>query len=285
MEDNYQLTSQTLTVHEEGNLYYTTFPAFDKTGKVHHAFSTRRGGLSQGYYASMNLGLKSGDDPETVAMNFNRMSQATGIYIGDMVFSDQVHGDRILYVDQQYRGSGLLRQPMVEGVDGLITDMPGVALLTFYADCVPLILIDPVRRAVGCAHSGWRGTVADMGGSVLRAMHEAFGTDPADVLAGIGPCICQDCYEVSGDVIGQVDAAFPEEIRSSLYYRKENGKYQLDLREACRQNFLRAGVPAENIAVSDLCTACNKDLLFSHRATAGKRGNIAAVVFIREEEQ
>ena len=264
---------------------YLTFPLLDAAEGFGHAVSTRMGGVSTGWFSTLNMAPGGKDDPELVRENHRRFAAAVGYDPEREVCSAQTHTVNVRRVGPEDLGCGYIRPRPYTDVDGLITDMPGVALLTFYADCVPLILIDPVRRAVGCAHSGWRGTVADMGGSVLRAMHEAFGTDPADVLAGIGPCICQDCYEVSGDVIGQVDAAFPEEIRSSLYYRKENGKYQLDLREACRQNFLRAGVPAENIAVSDLCTACNKDLLFSHRATAGKRGNIAAVVFIREEEQ
>ena len=276
MEDNYQLTSQTLTVHEEGNLYYTTFPAFDKTGKVHHAFSTRRGGLSQGYYASMNLGLKSGDDPETVAMNFNRMSQATGIYIGDMVFSDQVHGDRILYVDQQYRGSGLLRQPMVEGVDGLITDKKRVALVTFHADCVPLFFLDPVKEVIGLAHAGWKGTLLKIGGSMIRRMKDDFGSDPQDILVGIGPSIGPCCYEVGPDVYEPFLKGFRRAAGSVVLKAAMPEKRYLDLWSANEEILLQEGVTRNHITTTDICTKCHPDYYHSHRHAGNKRGLQAA---------
>ena len=271
-----EFTSQTLSIHEEGNLFYTTFPAFDRTGKVHHAFSTRRGGMSQGYYASMNLGFKRGDDAQTVMRNFQRMSQATGIYVGDMVFSDQVHGDRILYVDQQYRGSGIVKQPMLEQVDGLITDKKHVALVTFHADCVPLFFLDPVREVIGLAHAGWKGTLKKIGASMIRRMQEDFSCDPADILVGIGPSIGPCCFEVGADVFKPFRDAFPAEAGTMILPAASDDKRYLDLWQANEAALLEAGVTKAHITVTDLCTKCHPDYYFSHRFMGNRRGTMAA---------
>ena len=271
-----EFSSSTLTIHEEGNLFYTTFPAFDRTGKVHHAFSTRRGGMSQGFYASMNLGFKRGDDAQTVMSNFQRMSQATGIYVGDMVFSDQVHGDRILYVDQQYRGSGILKQPMLEQVDGLITNKKHVALVTFHADCVPLFFLDPVRDVIGLAHAGWKGTLKKIGASMIRRMQEDFGSDPADVLVGIGPSIGPCCFEVGADVFKPFREAFPQQAGGMILSAATEDKRYLDLWQANEAALLEAGVTAAHITVTDLCTKCHPDYYFSHRFMGNRRGTMAA---------
>lgn len=168
-------------------------------------------------------------------------------------------------------------------MDGLITDRPGVTLVTFFADCVPLYFLDRKRRAIGLAHSGWRGTVNRMGQAVLSAMEKEYGTDPADVTACIGPSICQDCYEVGEEVIAEFAAAFREEHHPALFYKKENGKYQLDLWEANRIVLREAGVPETGISVTDICTHCNPELLFSHRTSADRRGNLCAFLCLKEE--
>ena len=271
-----EFLSHTLSIHEEGNLFYTTFPAFDRTGKVHHAFSTRRGGMSQGYYASMNLGFKRGDDAQTVMRNFQRMSQATGIYVGDMVFSDQVHGDRILYVDQQYRGSGIVKQPMLEQVDGLITDKKHVALVTFHADCVPLFFLDPVREVIGLAHAGWKGTLKKIGASMIRRMQEDHDCDPADILVGIGPSIGPCCFEVDADVYRPFREAFPAEAGTMILPAASEEKRYLDLWQANEAALLEAGVTKAHITVTDLCTKCHPDYYFSHRFMGNRRGTMAA---------
>ena len=271
-----EFSSNTLTIHEEGNLFYTTFPSFDRTGKVHHAFSTRRGGMSQGFYASLNLGFKRGDDAQTVMRNFQRMSQATGIYCGDMVFSDQVHGDRILYVDQQYRGSGILKQPMLEQVDGLITDKKHVALVPFHADCVPLFFLDPVREVIGLAHAGWKGTLKKIGASMVRRMQEDHGCVPADILVGIGPSIGPCCFEVGEDVYRPFREAFPAQAGSLLLPAATEDKRYLDLWQANEAALLEAGITQAHITVTDLCTKCHPDYYFSHRFAGSRRGTQAA---------
>ena len=170
-----------------------------------------------------------------------------------------------------------------------MTNVPGIVLAVFTADCVPLLAVDSVHRAVGAAHSGWKGTVGDIAGELLKTMNREYGTLPSDVTAVIGPSICQDCYEVGEEVVEQFRAAYDRELWKDLFYQKEEqkaaGKYQLNLQEACRQNFLRHGVRPERVSIGDLCTKCNHELLFSHRMQGGKQGNLAAFLSIREQSK
>lgn len=270
------------TVHEKEGVVYLTFPLLESQEWMLHGFSTRLGGVSQGDVGSMNLSFGRESSREPVEENHRRLARAIGYEPEQMVFSWQTHTTNIKVVTEEHRGMGFTRERDYHDVDGLVTNVPGVILVTFYADCVPLLLADPVHRAIGSAHSGWRGTVANMGGAVLRAMEKAYGTKPEEVLAVIGPSICQDCYEVSKDVIEQFQSAYPQRLHTALFYEKPNGKYQLNLWEACRQNFLRAGVPERQISLPDICTCCNPKLLYSHRASQGRRGNLAAVMGIRQ---
>ncbi len=268
--------------HKKDGVVFMTLPLLDEAKDFGHAFSTRIGGVSTGYLGTLNMGTREPSDAENAKENHRRFAAAVGYDPYFEAYGVQTHSTNIRQITREDAGKCRGGESSFQDVDGLITDVPGAALLVFTADCVPLIVMDPAHRAAACAHSGWRGTVADMGGTVLRAMHDAFGTMPGDVLAGIGPSICRDCYEVSEDVIEKVREAYPEKSWDRLFTEKGGGKYQLDLWEVCRENFLRAGVPADHIAVTDLCTACNPDLLFSHRATGGKRGLLASAVFIRE---
>ena len=159
--------------------------------------------------------------------------------------------------------------------------MPGLVLSTFYADCVPLYFVDPVHCAIGLSHSGWRGTVNRMGKATIEAMRREYGSRPEELRCAIGPSICQDCYEVSEDVIEEFEKVFDKKYWNRLFYRKENGKYQLNLWMANKIIFLEAGIPEENISMPNLCTCCNPEFLFSHRASHGKRGNLGAFLGIR----
>lgn len=272
------------SVHERGEVVYLTFPLLEPFSWITHGFSTRLGGVSQGEIGSMNLSFGREPGRENVEENHRRMAAAIGYAPENMVFSRQTHTTNIMNVTEKDRGLGFTRDRDYNDIDGLITNVPGVVLVTFYADCVPLLLVDPVHHAIGSAHSGWRGTVNNMGKAVVEAMTKAFGTKPEDVVAAIGPSICQDCYEVSGDVIGAFQKAYDPGLWPSLFYEKENGKYQLNLQQACFENFLSSGLLPEHISLPDLCTCCNPQLLYSHRASGGKRGNLAAFLTIREED-
>ena len=227
----------------ENGVVYLTWPAIEKIEGIRHAFSTRIGGVSKEHLSSMNLSFSRGDDPANVRENYRRFCEAAGFEVENIVTSDQAHTTKVRYVTKADCGSGVTRDRDFHDIDGMITDEPGVVLATFYADCVPLYFVDPVHRAIGLSHSGWRGTVHKMGQATLDAMHERFGTEAKDVIAAVGPSICQDCYEVSGDVIEEFRAAFPETLHEKLFYGKPDGKYQLNLWEANHQILLAAGVP------------------------------------------
>ena len=269
-------SAETLKLQEKYGVPYLVFPSLENTGLVRHAFSTRLGGCSTGDLATMNLSSTRGDDPENVRENFQRFGAAVGFDPKDLVLSLQTHTTNVRLVTEEDRGKGFTRPRYYKDVDGLITNVPGLVLATFYADCVPLYFVDPVHRAIGLSHSGWRGTVNRMGEVTLQRMKEAFGTRPSDVWTAIGPSICQDCYEVSEDVAQEFISAFEGRVDNRLLYRKENGKYQLNLWRANELVLLESGVPKDRIAVTNICTCCNPQVLFSHRASKGKRGNLGA---------
>ena len=263
--------------NKSGEVEYLTFPLLERTGMVRHLFSTRVGGVSEGIYGSMNLSYTRGDDKEAVDENFRRIAEVLGCRISDIVCSDQTHTVNLRVVSEQDGGKGILRPKDYTDIDGLMTDEPGLVLATFYADCVPLYFVDTGNRAIALAHSGWRGTVARMGRCVIEKMREVYGTDPTDIVAAIGPSICQDCYEVSEDVA----EAFAQEFRGigqadEILIGKSDGKYQLDLWRANEIVLTEAGIPAEQIQMTDICTCHNSEFLFSHRASHGQRGNLGA---------
>ncbi|MDE6951137.1 MAG: peptidoglycan editing factor PgeF [Lachnospiraceae bacterium] len=258
----------------ENGVVYLTFSGLERTGAVRHLFSTRTGGVSEGIYASMNFSYARGDKKAAVDENFRRIAECLDCSVEDMVCSDQTHTDHIRLVTAEDRGKGVVSPKDYRDVDGLITRERSVVLCTLYADCVPLFFVDPVKKAIGLSHSGWRGTVQKIGKKTVEAMGREFGTDPRDIYAAVGPSICQDCYEVSGDVIEEFQKVFPENL--SFWYEKNPGKYQLDLWKANRRILMEAGIPEGQIEVTDLCTCCNPNLLYSHRASQGKRGNLGA---------
>ena len=264
---------------------YLTFPSLSETGVVTHGFSTRLGGVSEGMFATMNLSFSRGDKEEAVRENYRRLGKAMGFSCENLIFSDQTHTTNVRVVTEADRGKGFTRPRDYTDVDGLITNVPGLVLATFYADCVPLFLVDPVHRAIGLSHSGWKGTVGKIGKHTVELMGETYGTRPEDLVVAIGPSICQACYEVSVDVIEQFQAAFVKGDWPELFYQKENGKYQLNLWRANELIFREAGLKPEQITTTDVCTCCNPQLLFSHRASKGKRGNLGAFLMLHEAEK
>lgn len=265
----------------DGGVPYLAFPVLEETGLVSHAFSTRLGGVSEGKYATMNFTFTRGDDPDHVRENYRRMAAALGVDPNRMVLSWQTHTTNVRVVTEADAGKGIVRERDYEDVDGLVTNVPGITLVTFYADCVPLYLVDPVNRAVGLSHSGWRGTVNRMGQATVEAMGREYGTKPQDLIACIGPSICQDCFEVGGEVVEEFHKAFDARYWTELSYKKGSGKHQLNLWRANQIVFAEAGVRPENIYTTDICTHCNPELLFSHRTMGNERGNLAAFLCLK----
>ena len=278
--DEQILALQEFDCGEGQTLPLLRFPLLDETGIVENAFTTREGGVSEGIFESLNLSFTRGDDPDAVKENYRRIAAVFGKEVSDIVCSDQTHTTNVRRVDRTYGGCGVIKDRPYTDVDGLVTDEPGLILATFYADCVPLYFVDPVHKAIGLSHSGWRGTVERMGQATLDKMKAEFGTDPADVYAAIGPSICQDCYEVSEDVAEAFTEAFAGH-EEEILIDKGNGKYQLDLWKANEIVMMDAGVKREHLAVTNICTCCNERLLFSHRASKGKRGNLGAFLMLR----
>lgn len=264
---------------------YLSFPLLEQSGIVNHGFSTRMGGVSSGIFESMNLSFTRGDDSTAVYENFSRFGEAIGVNIEDMVFSRQTHTDNIRIVTKNDRGKGILRATDYNDVDGLITDEPGICLVTFFADCVPLFFVDPKKKVIGLSHSGWRGTVAKIGAKTVRLMTEIYGSRPKDILACIGPSICQSCYEVSKDVIDQFRSSFARDLWPEIFYENPDGKYQLNLWKANEDIVSESGILPEHIAVTNLCTNCNSDLLYSHRASHGHRGSLAAFLALKSNTE
>ncbi len=262
---------------EKAGVPYLTFPALKKTGLVRHLFSTRGGGISKGMFASMNLSFTRGDDVDAVIENYRRIAKVLGCKMEDFVCSDQTHTTNVRVVTREDAGKGVVCPKDYTDVDGLVTNEKGLVLATFYADCVPLYFVDPVKKAIGLSHSGWRGTVERMGAKTVEKMQQVYGSNPKDIVAAIGPSICQSCYEVGGEVAEQFREAFstPEQQKAILH-DKGNGKFLLDLWKANYYVMREAGIPHEHISVTDVCTCCNGELLFSHRWSDGKRGNLGA---------
>lgn len=279
---NYKNEKNILKLSDSG-VPFLEYPILTGLGVVKHGFSTRLGGVSQGCFESMNLSFTRGDREEDVRENFRRIAKAIGVRCEDMVFSQQTHTTNVRVVTAADRGMGMVRPLEYQDVDGLVTNVPGICLVTFYADCVPLFFVDPVKRVIGLSHSGWRGTVGKIGKRTVELMEREYGCNPKEIYAAIGPSICQDCYEVSGEVIEQFQQKFHPSDWKQLFYQKENGKFQLNLWNANELILREAGICEDHITVTNVCTHCNSDVLFSHRTTGDKRGNLAAFLALKEQ--
>lgn len=262
-------------VNRQGALEYLTASCLAETI---HCFSTRFGGVSRDALSALNLGMHRGDTPENVWENYRILGQTVGFVPEDTVFTRQVHGDRVERVGRAQRGRGL-RVPVEDGCDGLITNEPGVALTVFSADCTPVLLYDPVRRAVGAVHAGWRGTALRIPARAVEAMTREFGTNPADVRAAIGPCISACCFETREDVPAAMRAAFGPAAEE--FIRPAGEKYFVDLKGLNALALRQAGVTCIDITAA--CTACQPQRFWSHRRVGDRRGSLAAIIALREE--
>lgn len=269
-------------LNEKDGLLYITFPKLAAQKDVIHGCSTRIGGVSEGIFSSMNLSFTRGDNSEHVRENYRRIGKAIGIDETKLVFSDQVHKTTIHVATKEDMGKGIVKPRELKEIDGLVTNEPGIPMVTFYADCVPLLFYDPVEHVAGMAHSGWKGTVAKIGEKMVQKMNKLYGTKPENIITAIGPSICKDCYEISEDVALEFERAFPREQVEVFLELGENHKYQLDLWKVNEYILTGAGIKRDNLDITNLCTCCNKELLFSHRGSKGKRGNLGVFMCLKE---
>lgn len=272
--------SRTLCARKEQDLLYYTFPAFDAIPFVRHGFSTRLGGVSEGDFRSMNLSFTRGDDEAAVQENFRRICTAMGVQKEQVVVSAQTHTVNLYNATRADCGRGVVFPREYTDIDGLLTDEPGVVLCTQYADCVPLFFVDPVRRVVACSHAGWRGTAQGMARVSVERMVADYGCRREDILAGIGPSIGPDCFEVDTPVYEAFCKA--DVFGEGCFTHGAEGKYYINLWEVNRRFLRDAGVPDENITITDLCTRCHPEVFWSHRAAGDRRGSLAAFIAIAE---
>ena len=261
------LKSQNCNINTKNGVMYITFPILEKYG-VKHCFSTRIGGVSEGRYATMNLSYTNGDKEENVRENFRRITGCIGVESSSVVMTHQTHTVNLKNINET-------TDTVPQNIDGIMTNKKGITLCSSYADCVPLIFYDTQKKVIATSHSGWRGTVNEIGRLTVEKMTADYDSNPKDIVAVIGPSICSDCYEVDDTVIDCVKKLkylnFGEVITD-----KTQGKYLLDLKGVCKATLEFSGIPKENILVSDICTCCNSEFLHSHRATGGERGNLCA---------
>lgn len=277
----YNETKNAAILNSKNGVPYISFPSLTNIDFIDHGFSTKLGGVSTEHLSSMNLSFHRGDKRENVLENYSRICNSIGVSKENLVFSDQIHDTKIHKVTIEDRGKGINQISDIVGIDGLITNVPLTPLVTFYADCVPLYFVDIKNKAIGLSHSGWRGTVNKIGLKTIMAMTKEYGTNPEDVTCVIGPSICASCYEVSEDVASEFSKEFSQEIIPNILFKKENGKYQLDLWLANQSIMLEAGLLPKNITISTICTCCNDKIFYSHRASKGMRGNLAAILSIK----
>lgn len=273
------MNSSVMDIHTHGDVTYLKFKILNNIDFVNHAVSTRHGGVSQGpELGSLNLGFTASDTKENVTENYIRFCKAAGFDVNNLVFSKQTHSDNVLHVTSADRGKGIFRERGYTDVDALITNEAGVALVIHGADCVPIVFLDTVNMAIGSAHCGWRGTYKLLAKKTLDEMNNKFGTRPENVICTIGPAICGSCYEVSEDLY----LKFKDRFGFKEFIYSKGGKFYLDLMNINKQILINMGV--EHIAVSDLCTCCSKNDLYSHRGLGPKRGLMSSVIEIKRKD-
>ncbi len=263
--------------NKSGDFLYLTIPSFTKTGLVNHGFTTRLGGVSKPPLHSMNLGISRGDDPAAVIENYKIAGRAIGFDPDRIVFFPQVHKNDIYVAREEDAGMGF-RDNRPE-YDGIITNVKNLPLATFHADCTPIFLLDPIKEVAGVVHAGWRGTALETAGKAVLKMQEVFSCKPENILAGIGPCGGKCCFETHNDVPEAMIEALGKD--AERYFTPIGEKYLIDLAGLNKFVLTRHGVLSENITMSGICTRCNSDTYWSHRATGGVRGAMAAIIMLR----
>jgi hypothetical protein len=253
---------------DNNGLLYYRFHSLAGYGEIIHGVFTRLGGISRPPHHWLNVGKSVGDDQKAMDTNYDLICRTLGIRRGDIVTAHQVHSANVAAVGPEDRGRVALQ------TDALVTNSPGVFLMLRFADCVPVAFYDPVRRAIGLAHAGWKGTLDKAAQRAVEAMIKVYGSRPADLVACIGPSIGPCCYQIGGNVIELVNEVFPH--RPQLLRQQEDGSRHFDLWEANRLQLAALGL--HQIEISGLCTACHNDEFFSHRADKGRTGRFAVVM-------
>lgn len=268
-------------IEENESLKIVKFSIFDKyRDDIIAGFSTRDGGVSKGIYESMNLGFEIGDNQQNVLENYKIFSRYLDINYKNIVISSQYHHNNIKIVKEKDKGKGIFRNKDYQDIDGLITNTPEIALVTLHADCSPIYFYDPKNKVIGLAHAGWKGTTMEISSEMVEKMSLEFNTNPEDLVAVIGPSICDRCYEIDENVKNEFDN-MSIDTSSYISFDNKKNKYYPDIPMINKALLINKGVKEENIKLSNICTMENKDLFFSHRGHKGKRGSQAAILQLK----
>lgn len=268
------------SLHQGKGVTFFQANLFNQSHLVNHAFTTRQGGVSQPPFAQLNLAFHVGDDSQRVVQNRKLVSSALGIELADWVAGKQVHGDTIAVITREDRGRGAFEyESALPDTDGLVTNIPGIVLTSYCADCVPIAILDTKQKAVGLAHAGWRGVVKKIGAKTLQKMQSIYGSSPKDCLVAIGPSIGPSSFIVDQYVLDIWKENFP--YWNELIQEEGEGKWLIDLWKTNQKQFLDLGVPSENIAISGLSTLERTDLFYSYRAEKGQTGRMAALISLK----
>ncbi len=261
---------------ERNGVKFLTIEEFEATGLVKHCFSTRIGGVSTGEAASLNFGFSRKDTKENVIENFKIISDVVGVDFESLVLTDQVHGSTVREVTPADRGKGLTVESDISQVDAFVTNCAGVTLVTFHADCIPVFFLDPVKKAIGLAHSGWKGTYENISKNVVEKMKTLYGTNPKDLICAVGPSIMTCHFEVGDDVADMFGKCYGKE------FIKQYDKPHIDLTAIVEKQLRSCGV--ESIVQSEICTYCQRDVFYSYRGDDHKTGSLIAMMCLTNEE-
>lgn len=257
---------------------YINIPAWAEMG-VDAVFTAKDGGFSENEFASLNMALHVGDNEEAVIKNRFQVLNILNTGLENMVCSEQVHGTNIAVVGEEHLGKGAYQySSAIKETDAMVTDVPNICLTTFYADCFPIFIFDPHKRAVGIAHSGWKGTMELIGVKTVKVMQQEFGCSLDDIQVFIGPGIDRCCFEISADLGVRVKEKFADFNNILTPWKKG---FLWDLPNTIRQALLNLGIRDDHIIVSQLCTSCNNEDFFSYRREKGKTGRMAAIIRLR----
>lgn len=265
-------------INEKQEFKYITFPTFEKhDNNLLHCFTTRKGGVSQGSFESMNIGFSTGDSDENVKRNIEIMAEKLNINVDDIVETNQTHTNTIKYVTEEHKGR-VFTDSAFKDVDGIYTDKRNLVLMSFHADCTSVFFYDPVKNVIGLAHAGWRGTLLNIARKMVKAFVNDFNSNPSDIIIAIGPSLCSNCFEVDKDV---ADLFLAENKDFNNHMEIKGAKYHFNLWEINKYWLMKEGIKEENIEISGACTKCDNDLFFSHRGQGGKRGLLAGILMMK----
>lgn len=260
-------------LREKDKVKYLVITEFEETALVNHCFSTRIGGVSTGEAGTLNFGFSRKDTRENVVENFKIICKTIGVDFERLVLTDQIHQSRVYVVTEKDAGKGITAESDIKCIDALVTNVPDIPIVTFHADCIPVFFLDTKSKAIGLAHSGWKGTFENISKNVVNTMIDNYGTNPEDLICGIGPSIMECHFEVGEDVAQMFEARYGSE------FVKMYDKPHINLTAIVEKQLKECGV--QKVVQSNICTYCNNDIYYSYRGDNHKTGSLISVMALK----